>query len=201
MKKLFAIVATALTLAAPTLTQAHEGFYAGAQGGLNFLHVKDLHSRHVEFDTGYELGLVAGYGWCNGFRGEAEVAYRNNDYKLHARDEEGTKHHFKGDIHTWSFMANGYYDFCEWYCVTPYVGGGIGYDKLHQSIHAGGHKYKGSNSGFAWQLMAGVNYDLCEDWVVSGEYKFHMSPLKHSHNNLQNHAITIGVKKFFCCCF
>jgi len=199
MKKVFAIVAVALI---PLLIQAGEDFYVGVQGGVNFLDCHYLTKRHCVFDTGYNVGAVGGYAWCNGLRLETEITYHDNDYRLHGRNEDGDKDTFHGNVNTWSFMTNGYFDIPVCICdsITPYIGVGIGVDRVHQKIKIAGHNYKGSNTGFAWQLMGGASYCLFEDTVLSVEYKFHMAPLRSGHE-LQNHSVILGVKRFFCCCF
>jgi len=202
MKIFLIAVATTLSLIAPTFIQADEGYYVGGQGGVNFLYSDKLQSCHCSFDTGYNLGGVAGYAWCNGLQAEAEVTYHDNDYSIHGRNIDGEKADFHGNVNTWSCMANGYYQlpFTSFSQVTPYVGGGLGCDRVHQRIKIEGERFKGSRTGFSWQLMAGANFSLCKDIVLSAEYKFHVSPLRNN-NHLQNHSVTIGVKKFFDLCF
>lgn len=182
MKKLFAMLATVCTLALPTAMQAAEGFYVGGQGGVNFLDVNAHHS-HLKTDVGYNLGIVGGYKWCNGISAEAEITYRRNDVR-----------HISGDIHTWSYMVNGYYDLPVCWCVpvTPYLGAGIGYDRTELKIHRFG---RGHSDEFAWQLMAGLNYEFCNNVVVNAEYKFH--DINAKHVDVYDHSITIGAKKFF----
>jgi OmpA-OmpF porin, OOP family len=202
MKKVFALVAIVLTLATPTVMQAQEGCYAGVQGGVNFLDSHFLKERCCRFDTGYNVGVVGGYAWCIGWHLESEITYHYNRYSLNGTNKhaEKTRHH--GNVHTWSAMLNGYYDIPIWKCwrIEPYVGAGVGADYVHQSMRVLGEKFKGSNTGFAWQVMAGINYFLLEDVALSAEYKFHMAPLRHGHH-LQNQSVILGIKKFFCFCF
>jgi len=191
-------IAIALTLAITRAVQAQEGYYVGVQGGGNFLDSHFLRERFCKFDTGYDLGIVGGYAWCFGGRLESEITYHYNRYSLDGTDGNAvpTTHH--GNVSTWSAMVNGYYDIfsCQCWQITPYVGAGIGVDYVHQSINILGNNFKGSNTGFAWQIMGGINYLLFEDVVLSVEYKFHMAPLRHEHH-LQNHSVNFGIKKFF----
>lgn len=96
-------------------------------------------------------------------------------------------------------MVNGYFDAPFWksWNITPYVGGGIGADYVHQSITVLGESFDGTNTGFAWQVMAGLHYFLVEDLGFSVEYKFHRAPLQHGHY-LDNQSVTFGFKKFYC---
>jgi opacity protein-like surface antigen len=199
MKKVLALVVIVLTLAAPVIMQAQEGYYAGAQGGVNFLDSHFLKARHCKFDTGYNVGIVGGYASCVGWRLESEITYHDNRYSLHGTNEQAQKTRYHGNVYTWSAMLNGYYDISLLKCwnIAPYIGAGIGADNVHQSIRILGEKFKGSNTGFAWQVMTGINYFLLEDVVLSAEYKYHSAPLRHGHH-LQNQSVTFGVKKFFC---
>ena len=202
MKKLLAIVSVVLTFYVPTALRADEGLYIGAQGGVNLLRSKTLEDSHITFDTGYNVGVVGGYAFCNGLRFDAEITYRHNDYRLLGVDEESVETAFHGDVYTWSFMGNGYYNIplpSAW-CLAPYLGAGIGWDKVHQSIKIEDEHFKGCKAGFAWHLMAGADYSLCEDIVLALEYKFHVSQLRYG-NHLHDHSITICVKKFFDCSF
>jgi opacity protein-like surface antigen len=198
MKKLFALAA-AVTLMMPIGIQASEEFYVGVQGGVNFLHCQFLQDRHIKFDAGYTVAGVLGYAWCYGLRFEGEVAYHNNDYRLYGRNSNAVRTTFHGNVDSWSFMANGYYDIPFYTCkpVLPYVGAGIGGDCVHQHIDIEGVRYKGNHSGFSWQVMTGVNCTYFEDVVLSVEYKFHVTPLRYGHH-LQSHSLLFGIKKFFC---
>lgn len=201
MKKFFAIVAAVFTLVAPTATEAEEGFYAGAMGGVNFLDAK-----HTKVNTGWTVGVVGGYEMCNDFSVEAEVSYRGNNPKHNhssstttTRSSSSSNHNFR----TWSFMGNLYYDIDMCWCVKPYVGVGIGYDDVHGGNHSGSSSSSSvhhKDSGFAYQVMVGAAYELCNELDLTLEYKFHDT----RHGNYNN-AITLGVKKFFgcfdSCCF
>lgn len=206
MKKLFGFVATTAILILPAITQANEGFtqenegfYAGASAGVNFLNVKSHHHFHLHTKTGYSLALFGGYKFCNDFSLEAEVNYRNNGLKSVKHDHH--KKHLHGHGYSWSFMVNTYYQFqncgCDW-GVDPYVGVGIGYDRLHYKNHRYTDRNGGCSSGrfnqnaFAWQVMAGLNYALCYDTILNLEYKFHQAKGKFNNN-----SISIGAKKLF----
>ena len=202
MKKFFASALIGFALITPSFTQANEGFYVGAQGGGNFLKSRYLAERHCVFDTGYVAGAVGGYYLRPELRLEGEINYHRNDYRLHGLGSDGSKTTFHGDINTWSFMANGYFDIpiCLFECVMPYIGAGIGYDTLHQKITVEGHHYKGNNTGFAWQLMSGLNFRVFEDVDLFVGYEFHETPLRSGHK-LQNQSAILGIRKLFDFCY
>lgn len=190
MKKLLGVIATLITIALPPAMQAQEGFYAGGFAGVNFLDIRPQHHVHVDTDTGYALGAVLGYKFCDDFRLEGEIAYRDNGFdKIKHHGEKISVH---GHAKSWSFMANGYYDLPVDWIVTPYVGGGIGYETCCGHMSHNSFKGKISENGFAWQLMAGLNYDLTDDIQVNLEYKFHKAK-----QDAYDHALVVGMKRFF----
>lgn len=196
MKKFLFLALVILTM--PTTILRAGEFYLGVQGGGNFLYSSFLKKQHCKLDSGYNVGIVGGYAWCQGWRLESEVTYRRNSYNLNGTNLNAEPDKFHGHVNSWSLMENGYYDFVgfSFWRITPYLGGGIGFDHVHQKIKMVGENFKGSNNGFGWQLMGGINSCLCEDIVISAEYKFHVSPLNEGHH-LQNHSVTIALKKFF----
>lgn len=202
MKKNIALLAVQIFLMLPQMVQAEEPFYVGLQGGVNFLESHYLTKRHCAFDAGYNAGIVGGYAWCPELRLESEITYRNNDYRLRGTRDGGDEGTFHGVVDTWSFMANGYLDVpvCVYDIIAPYVGVGIGCDHVHQKIKIDGENYKGSNTGFSWQLIGGASFCLFDDTSLLVEYKYHVTPLRRGHE-LQNHSVIFGIRKSFCCCF
>lgn len=198
MKKVPIIFVLVLAFVLPSKMLAMDGFYLGMQGGCNFLCSHYLEMNHCAFDTGYVFDAVSGFAWRCGCRIEAEVAYRHNNYDLYGRadDEDVT---FFGNVAIGSIMANGYYDFnlCKRRRLAAYVGAGIGYDRVHQSVRILGTRFSGSHTGFSGQAMAGLNHFLCDNIVISAEYKLHCSPILYN-NYIINHSVLFGVKKFFC---
>lgn len=199
MKRLLAIAAAALALAAPTAMHAGQGLYIGIEGGPNWLDFNKAH--HTNADTGYTIACMTGYKFCNGFTGELEGNYRCNRWQRRG-DENKTGASHK-HVQSWSYMGNVYYDLqnalntcwangwrsCWDPCwrVSPYVGAGAGYDQVHRSQR---------NSGFAYQVMAGLSYSPAIDWDILLEYKFHQR-----NGKAFEQSVTWGARKYFICCF
>jgi opacity protein-like surface antigen len=155
-------VATAPTLTADTLswsTDPDTGFIVGGAVGMNFGHV------------------------VSGLRGEVEVAYRQS--KL-----DGVWTTFEtpnlstgaidGDHSTFSVMANVWYDFTL-AGVSPYIGGGIGWAETEVDGNltggpAGDGPFDFSDSGFAWQLGAGINFDISPNVKLGVGYRYFEGP-------------------------
>ena len=104
---------------------------------------------------------------------EGEIGYRKNDYdKVGASGQ--TKGNTSGEVTSWDFMVNGYYDFETKTPITPYIGGGIGAAFLDSSsVNAGGITIRGGDDWvFAYQLIAGAAYSFTESWMAQLEYRF-----------------------------
>lgn len=230
MKKLFITLATLAALAVPTAMQAFdgEGAYAGGIIGANWVHFKG-HSKHRDsdfkqrrsFDTGWLGGVHVGYRFCGGWRVEGEVSYRDNEGKRAKRRhndlvvvDENSNHRkgHKPNLETWSFMVNGLYEISNCWCITPYVGLGIGYDdteikgiKKHHHRHTdetlvavdgnnGRHhkKHHKDESGFAWQILVGGLYPIDDCLELGLEYRFH-----HGKKDIYNNAVDLRLNWFF----
>lgn len=191
MKKLLGVIATLITIAVPPAMQAHEGFYAGGFAGVNFLDVRPKHHAHLDVDTGYTLGAVLGYKINDDFRLEGEFAYRHNDFdKLKYHSEKISLH---GHTRSLSFMANGYYDFSVEWAAVPYVGVGIGYENRSGHLRHNETKMRINDNQLAWQVMAGLNYDVSEKVQMNVEYKLHST----KDNDAYDHALVVGAKHYF----
>lgn len=189
------------------------GFYIGAFGGANFISTsRDCrggdYSRR-RFDTGYVVTGSIGYRWCHNVRFEFEYGYRNNKVR-HRRDgseslaaDAGCDSSGKRNRNFYqnAYMFNGFYDisFCNDWCLKPYVGAGIGYAQTrngrHERYSGDGYSYNRNNrrNGFAWQIIAGLAYPICDEVDLSLEYRF----FKSRERNLYNNDIGVGLKYYF----
>jgi opacity protein-like surface antigen len=82
------------------------------------------------------------------------------------------------------FMANAYIDLGTWWCLTPYVGGGVGAafqritgltDVGHNADGTGGFGLTSSDSGawgLAWNVQAGLTYNVTRNFKVDFNWRF-----------------------------
>ncbi|MBA3958698.1 MAG: porin family protein [Parachlamydiaceae bacterium] len=218
---MFALLMTAMSLASFAPAQADnccwdsccgtDGFYVSGFGGANFIAKK----KHIDFKTGYVVGGAVGYAFCNNLRLEGEVSYRHNRIKSvsgledfsgfsesvsissSASSSSSSKSHFT----TLAYMANVYYDIDTscWDCccgcgeIVPYIGAGIGYNQQRLRISEGEFNLNGKKSGFAWQLIAGLAYEITPCADISLEYRF----LQGSDKKLYNHAVAGALRYKF----
>ena len=183
MKKIIALIVINLCFSSLAHTEDH--LYTKVLGGVNFLQTESNDGIKPEFHPGYIISGAFGYQWCQGWHVEAEYAFRRNSMKkIHYYGQD-----FKipGSFQSSSYMAN-----LLWSCflgpATPFLGGGIGYDV--QQFHAcqDGFKTHRNQKGFAWQLMAGLNYPLFCCTEIALEYRVHKGPL----NNIISYVIGVS---------
>jgi len=82
------------------------------------------------------------------------------------------------------FMANGYVDLGTWWCLTPYIGGGVGsaisrmssvQDNGIISDGTAGFGYAPSEKttvGLAWNVQAGLTYNVTNNFKIDLSYRF-----------------------------
>jgi OOP family OmpA-OmpF porin len=177
MKK--ALLAAAAFVALPVMAQAqtlqYPGFYAGLEGGVNWMLNTTILNQSVSPNTGFAVGGVFGYDFV-GPRVEAEVVYRNNTNNANFG---GTA--IQNSINQLGVLANVLYDFNAGGQIVPYVGVGAGI------AFVDGNNSFGSTQ-FAYQGIIGVGYNINETWRVNldGRYYGTTNPQVNGVNFPQN---------------
>lgn len=222
MRKPILAAVLGVAVAFPVSASAQEpGFYVGLGGGLNLLSDSDfdiLGSVNVDndYDPGFVISGTAGYDFGNvwkygGLRGEAELSYRENDIDTHnvaalGGDQPGST----GEASTMAIMLNALHDFETGTRFRPYLGGGVGFawnDLDNYGIRAVPNVLDDDDSGFAWQLIAGVGYDLTDNVVIAADYRYFStnadvtsSAATGSQSNdvdLDSHSVMLSVRYRF----
>jgi OmpA-OmpF porin, OOP family len=190
MRKLAIGLALASTaLASPALARDDQ-WYVGVDGGAMIVEdvildvgaVKD--GIEIDSRTGYDFGGLVGYDF-GGFRLETEVAYKKADPKnvLTAGTfigggtlpATGDISDTAGDLSALSFMVNGLLDFGDDDGIQGFVGGGVGVarvqlsNSIDQSV---GDWVDDSDTGFAYQALAGIRAPISDNWDVGLKYRF-----------------------------
>jgi opacity protein-like surface antigen len=196
--KLTLLASTAvLAVAIASPAQAAGDWYVGVFGGANWVEdhsfsvattptaSADTLTWSTDADTGFIVGGAVGLSLNNvvkGLRAEVEVAYRDNQVDGVWTSNTGGPGVSTGtldiDHSTFSVLANVWYDFSLG-DVTPYVGGGIGWaDSQLDGSYAGGvtGPFDFSDSGFAWQIGAGVNFDVSPNVKLGVGYRYFKGP-------------------------
>jgi opacity protein-like surface antigen len=163
---------------------AHAGnFFASVHAGPRYLldadlsrdeHGGPLEVGRLHFDNfGGTASVSGGYEWDNGLALESEFAYRRNGLKKDVFFGESTK--LDGTLSSYTLLLNGYYFLRNESSFTPYIGGGVGVSLLDLDAQREGeatfHGYD-TDSQFAYQGIAGVQYEFTPHWSLGVEYRF-----------------------------
>ena len=133
-------------------------------------------------DTGFGGALALGYAFDNGFRTEAQLAKGNAGFKNNGVSST------LGNVNVWTAMLNGLYDFNRDGRINPFVGAGVGlarvnllassYDQVNAAnpqlalSRASAVSIDDSDTGFAWQLIAGLGLRLTEQLTADISYTY-----------------------------
>ena len=200
MKKTFSCVPVLLLAvmlcltSVPAATAKEAGpFYVGVFGG--YVMPDDLeNSSDVSVEESWALGVKAGYivptfKWL---AVELEFAYLAEQ----DLDQAG----YSGNFSANNLMLNFVLRYPEGK-IHPFIGGGIGWSWGELEATGPGVAIDDDDNAFAWQLMAGVNFEITPQWsaelsyrYMRGEYEFGGSG---SDTTSTNHMFLIGVNFHF----
>lgn len=91
---------------------------------------------------------------------------------------------YTGNFSAAVFMANAYLDLGTWWCLTPYIGGGVGmaYDRISNVQDIGplppgtvGFGYASSDNStwnFAWNAQAGLTFNVTDNLKIDFNYRY-----------------------------
>ncbi|WP_284272940.1 outer membrane protein, partial [Sphingomonas astaxanthinifaciens] len=181
MRKYLLAAAAAAAITSPAMARDKSG-YVGIDLGPMLVEdmkvdVKDAAgTRYPDFlvidhKTGYDVGVNAGYDF-GAVRAEAEVAYKraaHGDYIIDAVQYDGDGH-----SSSLSVMGNLLLDFGADDSWQGFFGGGVGLARTKVSTPIGSAK----DSGFAWQLMAGVRYPISDNIDFGVKYRLYNHDVK-----------------------
>lgn len=131
-------------------------------------------------DTGFGVSGAAGYRFDDA-RVELEVAYTSNDVEG-VTVNNLAEVPLDGDIESFQFMVNGYYDIPTKSRFSPYIGGGVGIATLTANdVEAnipgiGALALDDTGASFAFQVKAGVGYEITEQATAFLGYRLHGLP-------------------------
>ncbi|MEI6558749.1 MAG: OmpA family protein [Rhodospirillaceae bacterium] len=208
MKFRHLLIGTALAVSLPLAAQAGtNGLYVGGAAGANFAADAKMKpsvgaSDTVRFDTGPAGALSLGYGYGNGFRTEFEASVRSNNVN---GLKNNTVARPGGSTTTWGLMVNGLYDINTGTAFTPYVGAGIGLGIVDAKLTGNSTTiYKGTDTQFAYQGIAGVSYAINDNLSLTTDYRyFATTDAKFSGTGLTarvangNHTVMAGLRWTF----
>lgn len=226
MKRILLASTALAVLAGAQQANAASDMYISVFGGANFVsdnaaaaatyYSSSLAAISIDGDTGFVLGGAIGTkldNWVKGLRAEVEVSYRRNDAGgLWSTTSSGstTGGTHDSNLSTFAVMANVWYDIDLGSKVRPYIGGGVGWGRAKaegafiQTFTESGavtpnfdFSASGENSGFAWQLGAGFNYEVAPDVDVGLGYRYFNGPeftyLGGTKLDNENHGVQVNL--------
>jgi opacity protein-like surface antigen len=185
---------------APPVVEDFGGWYLRGDIGFSNQRVSRLNNaldvnattsvQNLNFSTAGIFGLGAGYRFNNWFRVDITGEYRGNStfFGTDAITFPGgfgtdTYHATKSE---WVVLGNAYVDLGTWWCMTPFIGAGVGTARVSianftdQGIaNNGGGALPGlaladdvAKWNFAWALHAGVAYKVTPNFTVELAYRY-----------------------------
>ncbi|MES2752349.1 MAG: outer membrane beta-barrel protein [Pseudomonadota bacterium] len=147
-------------------------------------------NQRLGFDSGGIYGLGAGYQFNNFFRADFTAEYRAgasfNGLDLNTFTGGTGVNNYRGIKSEWLFLANAYVDLGTWWCLTPFVGAGIGTSRVTISnftdqglvvtggppIASSAYADTASKWNFAWAVHAGVAYKYSPNVTMEFAYRY-----------------------------
>jgi opacity protein-like surface antigen len=139
----------------------------------------------ASFDAAPFFGLGVGYRLNNWLRFDVTGEYRGsaNFHGLEIVSFNGTvigTDEYRARKSEWLVMTNAYVDLGTWWCVTPFIGAGIGasYNKISSFTDINtpnlGVAYAPDSAkwNFAWALHAGLGYQVTPGLTLELAYRY-----------------------------
>lgn len=229
----------------PPPVQEFGGWYLRGDIGFSNQSVKDIHysresaytpltsfDQQSSFNSAGIFGLGVGYQFNNWFRADLIGQYRGNS-NFTAIDRftgsaSGSPYNgvdqYSGTKSEWLVMANGYVDLGTWWCITPFIGAGVGAAQIRvagftdngiNNIGGGGNvSYASAPSdakwNFAWAVHAGLAYkvnpgltlELAYTYLDMGSgqtgvlttYDGNTSGNHYKFKDITSHDLTVGMR-------
>ena len=146
-----------------------------------------------EFTSGTSFGLGVGYQFNSWFRADVTGEYRS---KVHFSGTDfaniaglgAIADTYSAGYSSWVAMANVYVDLGTWWCITPFIGAGVG-GAVNQfsgltdfgaipspgvgSVNAATYFANSANkTNFAWAAHAGLAYKVNQNFTVELAYRY-----------------------------
>jgi opacity protein-like surface antigen len=195
---------------APPVVEDFGGWYLRGDIGFSNQRVKRLNNvldstlltqnQRLDFATAGIFGLGVGYKVNNWFRADVTGEYRgNSDFSgldLNTFNFGGFVHNgadkYTAKKSEWLFLANAYVDLGTWWCVTPFIGAGVGASRvtisgftdqgLTDAVVGFPATYgaspgtafadKASKWNFAWAVHAGLAYKVSPNATLEFAYRY-----------------------------
>ena len=165
-----------------------------------------------DFDKKFGVPIRAELEYAGFSKAEAEKTYGDDDYTSKMKQTFGIQ----------TLFVNAYWDIDTGTQFTPYVGAGLGMAFIRTKFKDSGYEYAdpddswsestGSKNvtNFAWNVGAGLGYDITENWTMDVGYRFvGLGSVKTKTyrdddyemygktSNLYQHQVAVGIRYTF----
>src|SRR3954447_8605341 len=139
------------------------------------------------FTGGTSYGLGVGYQFNSWFRADitgeyrSKVSFSGTDFFMF-NPGGGLADTYTGGYKSWVGMVNGYVDLGTWWCITPFIGAGVGAATIKTTGFSdtglangapGSYFAEGaSKTNFAWAAHAGLAYKVNNAFTVELAYRY-----------------------------
>ncbi len=178
-----------MVVKAPVVVETFSGWYLRGDIGMtnqnvssitNVLFDPTVQVISKEFESGMLFGVGAGYKFNDWFRMDVTGEYRGKTAFRGFDTYPGGANDYYGTKSEWLFLANAYIDLGTWWCVTPFVGAGLGFSRNTISnfrdvnVPNNGIAYADSytQNQFAWALHAGLAYKVTSNFTAELAYRY-----------------------------
>ena len=136
---------------------------------------------------GYDTGHYFRFDVTGEYRGSAMLVFHDKypgadgtfDYSGPGPGGPGTNE-YTADIESWVGLFNTYIDLGTWHCVTPYVGGGVGfaslsifgYKDVNVPQNSVAYGQDNTETNFAWAVYAGLSYKVNPSLTLDLSYRY-----------------------------
>jgi opacity protein-like surface antigen len=227
MKRLLLALSLVAVMMFPAASFAEElGVYVAPKFTYSFQTMDDVAAKGNGIDYSLSDGddstagvaLAVGYDFGVKFdvpvRVELEYAYRGENKESWNTTSGADSLEGSMKVHAQTLFVNAYYDFKNDTAFTPYVGFGIGAAFLDTKnsidLVYGGNTYDASASNtetnFAWNVGAGVAYELTKSWDIDFGYRFvdmgqaeggKINGAVHGEADVTAHEFALGLRYTF----
>jgi len=158
----------------------------------------DFEVFHEDIKSTPFFGIGVGYEWNSWLRFDVTGEYRgkslfiaqdrfpggNGTFDRNSNFVDGTflpgTNEYTADIESWVGLANMYIDLGTYMCITPYIGGGIGFASVsvlglkdvnvpnNSVFYAADH----TETNFAWAVYGGLAYDVNPSVTLDLAYRY-----------------------------
>jgi opacity protein-like surface antigen len=144
------------------------------------------------FNGGTAFDVGVGYKFNSWLRADVTGEYRSKvnftgtDFLMYPNGGGPLSDVYNGGYKSWVGMVNGYVDLGTWWCLTPFIGGGVGVAHVQTTglqdtgavirggvVQSASYFARGATAdNFAWAAHAGVAYKVTNNFTVELAYRY-----------------------------